>query len=405
MVNDREAGRLSRKLLIGLAVAMTGFGPVAAADEAELRRQLAEQQRVIESLSGRLEALERERADHLEYAPAYDTDQRSVGVFDAMSLDLGGFLTQTLTLAHGDEQTEISPNQTLLEILLRANVTERTSLFTALGWLREADLDLTDPSRPFFRGQVNRTPQIIAWVNHRFRDAFQLRVGRFVTPHGIINIEHFPPTLLEINQPQFLRPFPGATIFPDFLNGAELHGLLPAGPGVLRYSLFAGMFAPEPNDRIAGLRVAWEWDEGLTLGFNASHGSRDDGAGPLANFSTTPVPSLIQNDYDLFGVDLLLDRGRVLWKTELFWSFEHHAENRIGFYTQPAFRLSDRWIAFYRFDFLEPGQGLVTTTEHVLGLNYLPHPLIRIRGAVFLKDYRGSGNDVTVSQLSATVSF
>lgn len=395
--------RIRTTLVVALLIALPS---ITQAADRELLDQLEQQAAVIQGLTERLEDLERDRADRAEELTSLDAleNRRGVGVFDALQLDLGGFLTQTLTLVRGNDNTAISPNQTLLEILLRAKVTERTSIFAALGWLREADVDLRDPSRPFFRSQANRTPQIIAWANHRFRDSFQLRVGRFVTPHGIINIEHFPPTLLEINQPQFLRPFPGATLFPDFMNGIELHGLMPYSEGDFNYSIFGGTFAGAPEDWLGGARLAWEAAEGLTLGVNGSAGSREAGGGLLGNFSTTPARSRVSNDYQLVGVDALFDSGPWLWKTEAFFTFEEGEEDRLAFYTQPAYRLSDEWIVFYRFDHLDPGQALPTSIEHVVGVNYLPHPLIRLRGAVFLKDVRGDSS-VALGQLSATLSF
>ena len=358
------------------------------------------------TLEERIQKLE-EQAKDSEADLDDPLDERSyVGVFDALNLNLGGFLTQTLTLARGDKGTEVSPNQTLLELLIRAQPTERLSLFTALGWIREAALNLTDPAEPNFRSQTNATPLIIGWANYRHRDALQFRFGRFVTPHGIINIQHFPPSLLEINQPQFLRPFSGATIFPDFTNGLEVHGRKRLGVGLLRYSLFGGVFSESPEHWVSGARTSWEWTEtGLTFGLNGGGGSREAGGGGLANFSTVPAQSLVGNDYGLAGADILFDRGRILWKNEIFYTFEQGEQDRLAFYTQPAFRITNRWQAFYRFDYLDPGQDLPTTLEHAVGINFLAHRLLRVRLTSFYKDYLNGSDDVVIGQLSATVSF
>ena len=383
---------------------------VYAGDDSDLRTTVDEQKQTIDALGERVERLERERSESLvasiESIEDQEDDGQKVGIFDALDMDIGGFITQTLTVAHGDDSTEVSPNQTLLELLLRATIQERTTIFAALGWLREADLDLSDSRNPTFRNQANRTPQIIAWANYRHQDSLQLRLGRIVTPHGIINVEHFPPTLLEINQPQFLRPFSGATIFPNFMSGAEIHGLTRAGPGVFKYSAFGGVIGSAPNNWIAGGRTEWTWSpKGLTVGLNASRGARETGGLALGNFSTVPPASTVENDYALIGADILFDHGRVLWKNEVFYTFENGEQDRFAFYTQPAFRLCDEWIVFYRFDYLDPGQNAETTLEHVAGINFLPHPLVRIRGAAFFKDYRNSSDDVIVGQLSVTLSF
>ncbi|MCG8588164.1 MAG: hypothetical protein MJE66_02655 [Proteobacteria bacterium] len=404
---------LRRATLCALAVSLAAPVVAQASDDEvrALREQLENQRRLIERLADRVGELENGPTSDPEEAFYEGGEEQTgrVGVFDAVELDLGGFLTQTLTLAHGEDDTDVSPNQTLLEILVRAGITDRISLFAALGWLREADLDLSVPGDPEFRGSANRTPQIIAWTNYRHRDSIQLRLGRFVTPHGIINIEHFPPTLLEINQPQFLRPFSGATLFPNFMNGGELHGRLLFESGSLQYSAYGGIFGPAPKDFLTGGRLEWSpsgFLSGVHAGLNYSHGSREAGGGSLGNFASVPSRSLVSNDYDLVGADLLIDRGRLIWKNEFFFSFEEHEENRMAFYSQPGIRLTKRWIAFYRFDYLDPGQGVATTMEHVAGLNFLPHPLVRLRAAGFYRDTENSNKaDAIVGQLSATLSF
>ena len=382
-----------------------------AAGFARAEAEAADDKPTIDELVTRISALEAERElAAIAFDDGFDKGP-TVGVFDGIELDLGGFVTQTLTVAHGKDNTAVSPNQTLLELLIRATVTERVSVFAALGWLREADLDLKDPESPEFRPQANRTPQIIAWTNYRHSDAIQLRIGRFVTPHGIINIEHFPPTLLEINQPQFLRPFPGATLFPNFMSGAEIHGRLHTKAGTLSHSLFGGIYSGAPEEWIVGGRLASSvTDLGLTFGLNASTGARDAGADDmtdLANFSTVPVLSTRANNFSLVGADVLFDRGRFLVKNEVFYSFESKQPDRFGFYTQPAFRITEKWIAFYRFDYLDPGQGkeFGTSTEHVVGVNFLPHHLVRIRGSVFFKEDIDANKKTTIGQLSLTVSF
>ncbi|MGR3220673.1 MAG: hypothetical protein ACUZ8H_12790, partial [Candidatus Anammoxibacter sp.] len=141
-----------------------------------------------------------------------------------------------------------------------------------------------------------------------------------------------------------------------------------------------------------------------------------------------PTKSLTTNDYNTVGLDLLYDKGRILWKNEVYVSLENEAPDRVTFYTQPSFRITDKWIGYYRYDYLDPGQGLPVSTEHLVGLNYLPNPLVRIRAEYFFKhinDFtdstglfgsrsdltglitptRVSSEDIGVFQLSATISF
>ena len=354
----------------------------------------------------------RERIDGLEAEVVDLADRAGTGslvrAFDAIELNIGGFMTQTLSVVGGRDDVAVSPNQTLLEILVSARIHERVSFFTALGFLREADIDLSDPADPDFRPGAVRVPPIIAWTNYRHRDALQLRLGRIVTPAGLINIEHFPPVLLEINQPQFLRPFPGATLFPNFMNGGQLHGTLRSQQRpeeAFGYSVYAGVIDHAPEAIVAGARAEYAWlQHGVTLGANYLGGRRERGTGALGSFSIVSARSLQSNRYDMAGIDLLIERGSLLWKSEAFYSFEVGEDDRIGAYTQPAWRFDERWLVFYRFDFLDPGQDLPSAREHVVGVNYVPIPLVRLRAAAFYKEIESSP-DAVLGQLSVTFSF
>jgi len=216
--------------------------------------------------------------------------------------------------------------------------------------------------------------------------------------------------LLDINQPQFLRPFSGATIFPNFLLGGQVHGKLFTGENdqdVLQYNAYIGGFATNTEEVLAGARVAYTWsDLGLTVGANYAHGRRVAAASSLGNLSIVGNRSKTTNDYNTVGVDVLVDKGALLWKNEFFYSFEENgAEDRVAFYSQPGWRLNDKWIAFYRFDFFDPGQGIGQSTEHMVGVNFLPTSTIRLRAVYIFKQFNNPNEDANIFQLSATVSF
>lgn len=398
-----------------------------ASEVTGLRKQLEDSQRIIKELAGRLDSLEvrvesapppasdriTARLDELEDV-VLNLDDRVgsravVHAFDAMQLDIGGFITQSFVAAFGGGESTASFAQTQFELLLKAQVNEDWEVFLAQGFLREADLDVSDPDDPRFEPSALRIPQIIAWTNYRLSDQFEVQAGRFITPHGIINIEHFPPVLLDINQPQFLRPFSGATIFPNFLIGAQIHGKFNLGPNensLLQYNVYAGSFSANSSDFILGGRLGLRLgDSGFTFGGNYSHGQRRAGTPGVGNFSLVGNNSVVSNSYNTVGADLLYDKGRILWKNEIFYSYEDGQDNRLAFYTQPAYRINGKWLAFYRYDYLDPGQGQSYTTEHVVGLNYLPIPTVRLRAVGLLKHIDDPSDDVLALQFSATVSF
>jgi len=417
-----KASTARRLLLVGGLALAAQAGPSALAQqeqpspEQELR-ELRERVERLEAQADQADAEDIEsRLTDLE-DQAFDLEDRLgtrplVRTYDGLELNIGGFITQSLTLAVGSDATEFSPNNTQFELLVSAKPTDKVDIFAALGFLREADLDVvTDPDNPTFMDIANRVPLIIGWGNYRFNDKVQLRAGRFITPHGIINIEHFPPTLLDINQPQFLRPFPGETIFPDFLQGLELHGRTTV-PGKdnwdLSYSAYAGVHTSNPNDMRGGGRAQVAFgDSGFTAGANYALGRREAGGGAPGNFSIVGAQSLVSNDYHTLGTELLYDKGRLLWKTELFYSFELDEDDRFAFYTQPAVRIDQagKWMAFYRFDYLDPGQELGHSIENVLGVNYRPAPNVRFRLAGLIKTFNAGDDTVPAIQGSVTLSF
>jgi len=399
----------------------------------DLKRKLNRSVQMVENLTDRVDSLEREqqpskrlkptagsqgalssRVDNLE-EQLFEIEEKMGGkgivhTFEVFDLDLGGFLTQSYTAAFGEASDEYSFNMTQLEILVKANIDEHWSLFTALGFLREADLDFSDPNNPNFASYETRVPLIIGWVNFRAHDSLEIQMGRYVTPHGIINIEHFPPALLDANQPQFLRPFSGNTIFPNFLNGVNIHGKFFSGEhdnNILKYNVFSGSFADgDPEEFISGGRLAYNLgDTGLTFGTNYSYGTRVSGSSRLGHLSVVGKKSLTTNHYNMVGGDILYDQGKLLWKNELFSTSENNQHDRLAFYTQPAWRFNDQWIGFYRYDFLDPGQGVTESNEHMIGINFLPKPYVRLRAIYLLKEFENSGIGDQILHFSGTISF
>ena len=407
-------------------------------DEAITRIKALEQQRqphVTQSLEGSTDITIEELAERLEAQEELiqDLDQKVgsralVRTFDALQLDFGGFLHSTFTHINGENGSATSFDRLTFELLFRAQFSERFSAFFAQAFVRESNTRFTDtfqrtsPGFVFSGSGGMKTPLVIAWANYRHSDALNVQVGRYITPFGIINIEHFPAILLDPEQPQFLRPFSGDTIFPNFMTGAQVHGQLFFDDNSLQYHVYTGVFTGStPEQFYTGIRGAYTLAAlGSTFGLNLGTGKRA---------ITTTAPDSIRPSrnatFYMYGIDLLIDKGPILWKNELFFTDEDDRSggNRVAYYTQPAFRLSDQWIAFYRYDYLNDGSLQIApasggprlqtpgnSTEHVFGINYLPVPNVRLRGSFTLKDFSsgrlGAPNaKAQIFQLSGTFSF
>lgn len=169
----------------------------------------------------------KERVRTLE--TAVDRIDRQVGsravvnAFDAVSLDVGGFIDMAAKHVNGEDNNLTSFNRQVAELLFKAELSPNWNLFWAQSFLRKQEPNFNNPANPTI-GNLNNvaTDTVLAWGNYRYDDSLQFQMGRFITPHGIVNIQHFPATLLDPDQPQFLRPFSGQTIFPNFTDGFQL---------------------------------------------------------------------------------------------------------------------------------------------------------------------------------------
>jgi len=408
-------------ILLALIPAFAYAGSNSADDRVgELERMLNQSLKAVEQLSGEVQSLKEEvqasgagavedeveeqsaRIDELEDM-LLDVDEKVgsravINAFEAESLDFGGFLHSTFTYVDGEDGSATAFNRNIFEILIKANLDEYWSAFIAQAFIRQSEInfddigDRRDPSFAF----TSVSPQVIAWANYRHNDALNVRFGRFITPQGIINIEHFPAVLLDPEQPQFLRPFGGQTIFPNFVDGLQLHGTkFLASNNQLQYAAYTSNFVGNADDLVYGGRIAHTWsNQGVTAGLNVVTGDRTAG---------------VDADYSVLGLDFHIDKGRLLWKSEWYVTDEEVGGDRTAWYVQPAWRLTPKLTAFYRYDFLDNGGTTGDTIENVIGVNFTPINGVRLRGILTHRDFEAgtgvSSAEALIYQLSATISF
>ncbi len=327
----------------------------------------------------------------------------------ALSVDLGGYLTQRLTVAKGADLAA-TPDRSSAGVL---GTLERddSRIFVGLTFAQEQALDLTEPADPHF-GEVGlRLDHAVAWVEQELDDRLTVRAGRFATPLGTMNRRVFLPSRTAIVRPQMVRPAGGQTLFPTFLNGVRLRGKAFLGHDPadrLRVHAYFGLRGWD-SDWNGGTRVEYRLGKtGLRIAANGSVGHRvaETSRPPEpTGLSVAPEESLQTNDYQTVGVDAVLDRGRLLWRTGVFKSFEADAPDREGLYTQPTWRFSREWRAFYRFDLLDAGQGLTRSTEHAVGVLFQPVPVLQLRAGYLLKRFDATDQTTGIAQASVTLRF
>ena len=339
-----------------------------------------------------------------------------INAFEAESLDIGGFLHNAYTFVDADEGSEGSFNRQTFELLVRAEFGGDWSAFMAQAFTRDAEPDIT--VTPDGRSAVSLehgtgSPLVIAWANRHFSDAFNLKFGRFITPHGIINIEHFPASLLDAEQPQFLRPFRNDTIFPNFLNGITAEGQFRNPVGRAGYAVYTGNFVNNSEELVSGARLRQTLgDTGVDVGFNVSHSERRNRDLSQLTPGVDPVRDFAQDnggDYTVLGADLHYQSRHFNLKAEYYTTDEDDASDREAYYAQPEWRINPQWIAFYRHDRLDRGDSFGDEVENVVGVNYLPLSNVRLRTTLTNRSFRSGGgrasSDVDLVQVSGTLSF
>ncbi len=434
-IKNNLHGALAIRLLQGVAiVSLVLATPFAAFADGEPDEQMQEMQDKLAEAMAAIQALSRtvstlqneiaiqnakadnpsssetmmveldERVEELE--DTVDTIDGRVGsravanAFDASKLDIGGFVDIATTLAIGEDKTEAAFNREVFELLVKAKLGNSWDLFVAQAFIRNAPLRFSDPAgrrSPFFANNNSPvvTDTVIAWAQYSKSDMFNVQFGRFITPHGIINIEHFPANLLDPEQPQFLRPFPAQTIFANFSDGLHVHGSKYVGNNKFSYNAYAAAWAGNSSNINVGGRLAYSFeDAGLTFGLNGTYGDRSSTRD--ANFA-------------VLGADVLFQKGRWTWKNEVYVTDEEGAASKYAFYTMPAYKLTDKWTAFYRFDYLDTGALGGESFENALGLTFRPIFNTHLRGIYRWRRATSDAGipaaDTHVFQLSTTFNF
>lgn len=72
-----------------------------------------------------------------------------------------------------------------------------------------------------------------AWAEYAIDPRLVLRVGQWLTPYGIWNVDHGSPTLIAVRRPYTI----GDELFPERQTGIQVHGVVALGASDLSYAL------------------------------------------------------------------------------------------------------------------------------------------------------------------------
>ena len=160
-----------------------------------------------------------------------------------------------------------------------------------------------------------------AWVQWDQYDFFKVRVGYFLTPFGIWNVDHGTPTLISLAMPDFWA----MEYFPIHQTGIELLGSVPIGDWELGYhATVSNGRSPTQQDatnlKAFGGRVYARLQDvtSVTVGASGYADHYEESAKTLAGVNPLRVTATETVAYDEYalGADLSLDYGPLRFRME-----------------------------------------------------------------------------------------
>ena len=160
-----------------------------------------------------------------------------------------------------------------------------------------------------------------AYAQWTYSEKLSVRVGQFLTPYGIWNVDHGTPTLIALMLPHFVA----AEVMPERQIGVELHGALLGSSWELGYNAYVsnGRTATQVDfteDKAFGLRLSASRRVPLPMTFGASfyYGAIDDIEKNVTSFDPFRVERdlTVQGTEVSGGVDVSLDVGALRIRAE-----------------------------------------------------------------------------------------
>ena len=218
-----------------------------------------------------------------------------------------------------------------------------------------------------------------AWMEYNHTRLLSVRVGKQLSPQYWWQ-NHYPNLTLSTALPIYLRE-----LFPAELVGVTVQGSAARPVGTsefgVGYKFYVANNNFEGNSR-SDRRDGKSWGARGEVRFPASGTLRRlDVAADVYRGHVGLADSGLAED-DVVGFETQLEVSQFLLQTE--WARgKSLGQTRTGYYVQPALRIDEDWIAFYRLEQLESPRVQRAERRHLAGLNYRPYPQIAFKGELF----------------------
>ena len=224
-----------------------------------------------------------------------------------------------------------------------------------------------------------------AGFDYKWKPEVTVRIGRFMTPIGIWNEDHYSPFVSTQDRPMHVE-----NIFPGTTNGLGIFGTVPVGSNFVKYNLYTGNGSDAPgagdnnNNKSVGARATFVFPSLHRLEAGVSYYKdtlNDTGIGDLdktvtgMHFKFREGPWAVQAEYAAGKEDPLAGS-----QTE-----------STGAYIQPQYTMG-KWTFGYRYDLYDPDSGDSSTKTEVVDnvpyINYrvLPNLVLKVEHHMYSYD-------------------
>jgi hypothetical protein len=379
-------------------VVALGVRPVSAQQNelASLRAEIAKQQVMIAQLLQRIEALEKPTApapagmqDLQDDLKATEDSVNSLRETVNSKVNLNGYYNFRFSVDGSDEPMAFQQHH--LGVLMSKQLGK-------FGFLMELELQNV-PHHPEIAGEddeheeeedgdehpesdISGEGQVAvenAWMEYNHNRLLSVRVGKQLSPQYWWQ-NHYPNLTLSTALPIYLRE-----LFPAELVGVTVQGAAARPVGAsefgVGYKFYVANNNFEGNSRTDRMD-AKSWGARGQIRFPTGGALRRlDVAADVYRGRVGLTDDELAEDH-VVGFETQLEISRFLLQTE--WARGTSLEmTRKGYYVQPAIRLHEDWISFYRIEELDSPRIKRAERRHLAGLNYRPYPQIALKGEFY----------------------
>jgi hypothetical protein len=391
-----------KRIVLSVAILIVAGIPPAFAQQAEiaaLRAELVKQQAVIDQLLQRLQALEAQQQkpatgvvttqELQDEIKATEDSVNSLREIVNSKVNLNGYYNFRFSFDDSDEPMAFQQHHLgvimakqlgkfnfLMELELQ-NVPHHAEITPENGE-DHAEEDTAHEEETDISGEGEVAVEN-AWMEYNYNRFFGVRAGKQLSPQYWWQ-NHYPNLTLSTTLPIYLRE-----LFPAELVGVMVQGS--AGQSVGTSELGVGYKFYVANNNFEGnsrrdLRdgKAWGARGQLRLPTGGALRRLDVAADVYRGHVGLTTNELVEDN--VIGFEGQLEVSSFLFQAE--WARGKSLEQtRSGYYLQPAFRIDEDWIAFYRVEQLVSPRIRRAERRHLGGLNYRPYPQIALKAELY----------------------